>query len=303
MSKNVFHKTMSLFMALISVVTLVGFASGCDNNTDIDDTTTTQTTEATTEATTIATEPTKAPVQDEMTEAGKAFFNELLVEHNNSFIELIRMLVDPQNVNATWLITPQYEDFSAAQYDAVIYPELSQAKYSDVVNEEEFAELKGDGKAANYWFFINGADIDGLFNQVFEKNRFTTKDLMGGNDVEKITSKGYYMFQREKEYNRYYTYYVNYRYVEHVDNKVILKVNLISAVEISATPGYVGVCEFNTQKNLGRLALNHDIGEMPEDFTYEKVKEQLDFNEDSLKEFTFTLIETAEGLRLYSVEI
>ena len=290
-------------MALISVVTLVGFASGCDNNTDIDDTTSTQTTEATTEATTIATEPTKAPVQDEMTEAGKAFFNELLVEHNNSFIELIRMLVDPQNVNATWLITPQYEDFSAAQYDAVIYPELSQAKYSDVVNEEEFAELKGDGKAANYWFFINGADIDGLFNQVFEKNRFTTKDLMGGNDVEKITSKGNYMFQREKEYNRYYTYYVNYRYVEHVDNKVILKVNLISAVEISATPGYVGVCEFNTQKILGRLELNHDIGEMPEDFTYEKVKEQLDFNEDSLKEFTFTLIETAEGLRLYSVEI
>ena len=303
MSKNVFHKTMSLFMALISVVTLVGFASGCDNNTDIDDTTSTQTTEATTEATTIATEPTKAPVQDEMTEAGKAFFNELLVEHNNSFIELVRMLVDPQNVNATWLITPQYEDFSAAQYDAVIYPELSQAKYSDVVNEEEFAELKGDGKAANYWFFINGADIDGLFNQVFEKNRFTTKDLIDCNDVEKITSKGYYMFQREKEYNRYYTYYVNYRYVEHVDNKVILKVNLISAVEISATPGYVGVCEFNTQKNLGRLELNHDIGEMPEHFTYEKVKEQLGFNEDSLKEFTFTLIETAEGLRLYSVEI
>ncbi len=303
MRKNIFHKTISLLMALVSLISIVSFATGCDNDATVDETTTAPTAVTTTEETTSGiTEPTKAPVEDEMTQAGRAFFDSLLVKQNNSFIELVRMLVDPHNVNVTWLVTPQYEDFSQAEYGAVIYPELSQLKYSDVVNEQEFAELKGDGKTASWWLFVNGADINALFDEVFAKGRFTANDLVGSNQVEKMTSKGFYMYQQEPEYNRHYTYYVNYRSVEHIDNKVILKVNLISAVEISATPGYVGVCEFNTQKNLGRLNLDHEKNQMPEDFTYDKVKKQLGFDEASLQEYTFTLIETEDGLRLHSFE-
>ena len=298
MNKRLFHKIISAVLALVSVVSLVAFASGCDNTRNEGNVT--STTEVTAE-TTVSTEPTRAPVEDQVSDAVKVHFEEMLKEYNNSFIDLISMLVAPEKARATWLVTPHYENFADAEYDKVIIPELSDRKYSDVVNEEEFAKLKGDGKTASYWFFIDGKDINGLFDQVFEKGRFTAEDLLGSNDDDRITSKGFYMYKDEPDYNRYYTYYVNYRYVSHEGDKVILKVNLISAVEISATPGYVGVCEFNTNRNLGRLNLAE--GEMPEHYTFDTVKKQLEFNEDSLNEFTFTFIETEDGFKLHSVEL
>ena len=298
MNKRLFHKIISIVLALVSVISLVAFASGCDNTGNEGNVT--STTDVTAE-TTATPEPTKAPVEDEVSDAGKAHFEEMLKEYNNSFIDLICMLVAPKKARATWLVTPHYEDFAEAEYDAVILPDLSDRKYSDVVSEEEFAELKGDGKAASNWFFIDSKDINTLFDQVFEKSRFTTEDLLGSNEDDRITSKGFYMYKDEPDYNMYYTYYVNYRYVSHEGDKVVLKVNLISAVEISATPGYVGVCEFNTNRNLGRLRLAE--GEMPEHYTFDTVKEQLEFDEASLNEFTFTLIETEDGFKLHSVEI
>ena len=298
MNKRLFHKIISAVLALVSVVSLVAFASGCDNTRSEGNVT--STTDVTAD-TTVSTEPTKAPVEDQVSDAGKAHFEEMLKEYNNSFIDLVSMLVAPEKARATWLVTPHYENFADAEYDKVIIPELSDRKYSDVVNEEEFAALKGDGKAASNWFFIDGKDINGLFDQVFEKGRFTAEDLLGSNEDDRITSKGFYMYKDEPDYAMYYTYYVNYRYVSHEGDKIILKVNLISAVEISATPGYVGVCEFNTNRNLGRLNLTED--EMPEHYTFDTVKEQLEFNEDSLNEFTFTFIETEDGFKLHSVEL
>ncbi len=301
MNKTILHRLISLSVACICMINIVVFTSGCDNTGDESNTITTVTTVTETAEPTASPEPTKVPVEDQVSEEGKAYFEGLLKEYNNSFIDLVSMLVAPEKARVTWLLTPHYEDFATADYNAVIIPEMSTRKYSDVVSEEEFAELKGDGKTANYWFFVDGAEINALFDQVFEKGRFTIKDLLGSNEDDRITSKGFYMYKDELDYNMYYTYYVNYRYVSHEGNKVILKVNLISAVEISATPGYVGVCEFNTNRNLGRLTLAE--GEMPEHYTFDTVKEQLEFNEDSLNEYTFTLIETEGGLRLHSVEI
>ncbi len=298
MNKRLFHKIISIVLALVSVISLVAFASGCDNTRNEGNVT--STTDVTAD-TTASTEPTKAPVEDEVSEAGKAHFEEMLKNYNNSFIDLVSMLVAPEKARATWLVTPYYENFADAEFDAVIIPELSDRKYSDVVNEEEFAELKGDGKTASNWFFVDGKDINALFDQVFEKGRFTAEDLLGSSEDDRITSNGFYMYKEEPDYNRYYTYYVNYRYVSHEGDKVILKVNLISAVEISATPGYVGVCEFNTQRSLGRLTLAE--GEMPEHYTFDTVKEQLKFDADTLNEYTFTLIETEDGFKLHSVEV
>ncbi len=297
MNKTFFHKTVSLLLSLVSVVSLVAFGSGCDNTKNEDDTTTTKTEPVIT----TSNEPTRAPVEDEVSDAGKAHFEEMLKKYNNCFNDLVCMLVNPQKARATWLVTPNFEDFADAEYDKVIIPELSDRKYSDVVNEEEFAKLKGDGETVSEWFFIDGKDINALFDQVFEKGRFTVNDLLGSNPEDRITSKGFYMYKDEPDYNMYYTYYVNYRYVSHEGDKVIIKVNLISAVEISATPGYVGVCEFNTNRNLGRLNLAE--GEMPEDYTFDTVKEQLKFSEDSLNEYTFTLVETEDGFKLRSVQI
>lgn len=295
-NKMSFRKIIALMLAFVVVVSLVAFTSGCDNEQAEENTTTT----ASADTTTDSAEPTKKPVQDEVSEAGKAYFNELLVEHNNSFGDLVSMLVAPEKARATWLVTPWYEDFSSAEYDAVIIPEISGRKYSDVVSEDEFAELQGNGEA-NYWFFIDGAEINALFDEVFEKGRFNVRDLLGTNESDRITSKNFYVYKDEAEYNRYYTYYVNYRYVSHEGDKVVLKVNLISAVEISATPGYVGVCEFNTQRNLGRLTLAE--GEMPEHFNFDEVQEKLGFNADTLNEYTITLIQTDDGFRLHSFEI
>ncbi|MBO5896786.1 MAG: hypothetical protein J6Q83_05765 [Clostridia bacterium] len=286
---------------MATVISLVGFATGCDNDkTDNNESTTVAGTTATAEAT-ETTAPTKPSVENASTDAAKKFFEEeLLQKNNNGFSDIVYMLNEPEKTRATWLITPQFEDFSKAEYDAVIYPELSDRKYSDVVNEAEFAELKGDGTKASEWFFINGDELNTLFDSVFEKGRFTVNDLLGTNEDDRITSKGFYVYKDEAEYNMYYTYYVNYRHVAHEGDKVILKVNLISAVEVSATPGYVGVCEFDSLRSLGRLTLAEN--EMPEDFTFDEVADQLYINTDTLNEYTFTFIETADGYRLHSFE-
>ena len=292
MKKTVLHKLISVVLASATVISLVGFTTACDNDT---------TTEVTTTEAATTNEVTKAPVEDASTEAAKKFFEEeLLQKNNNGFADIMWMLYEPQKVRATWLITPYFEDFSDAEYDEIIIPDLSDRKYSDVVNEEEFAALKGDGKQVNEWFFVSGDEVNALFDSVFEKGRFTVKDLLGTNEDDRITSKGFYMYKGEPDYNMYFTYYVNYRYVTHEGDKIILKVNLISAVELSATPGYVGVCEFDSLRSLGRLELGEE--EMPEDYTFDTVQKQLCFDKDSLNEYTFIFVETPDGIRLHSFE-
>ena len=73
-NKMSFRKIIALMLAFAVVVSLVAFTSGCDNGQAEENTTTT----ASAETTTDSAEPTKKPVQDEVSEAGKAYFNELL---------------------------------------------------------------------------------------------------------------------------------------------------------------------------------------------------------------------------------
>ncbi len=238
---------------------------------------------------------------DSAIQTSKAYFNGFLKRYNNSMSELVRMVYDPQNVRADWLADGLCINFSKVEsFNDVIAEDVSQLKFSDIMSEDEFSELKGNGTQSNFWFIYDTAKLNALFDAVYGKGKFTAQSLLGGEKADMITTKGYYLYNSLPDYAANYTYYVNYRSVEHIGNKIKLKVNLIFSVESDFNSECINVFEFNTQNTVCEIPLD---SAKPSDYTYKSLKDEFGFDESKLNEFTVVLTETADGLRFETIEL